>query len=121
MRKRCKDHDEDEDELLDFEDSADDYEPSDSEVDVDSVSSSSSEDENVIQPTAKPAALKTLPDRRTRFSTRQQQDLVFESDKYFSHTNRKVETRSLRMVEEFNFCLYFIHCRMPHRITHWMH
>lgn len=89
MKKRCKsDDDEDEEDFNDFEDSGDDYhplEPSEGE----SASSSSEDESNVVKVEAKPVP-RTPSSRRTRFSTRQQQDLVFESDKYFGHTNRKV-------------------------------
>lgn len=96
MRKRCKEDDEDEDEFLDFEDSGDDYQPSESsesDVNVKENSSCSSDDEsNVIKIDARKPVRKTLQSRKTRFATRQQQKLVFESDKYFGHTNRKVGT-----------------------------
>lgn len=98
MRKRCKEDDEDEDNFVDFEDSGDDYQPtesSESEDDIKMNSSSSSEDESkVIKIEARPVQ-KALQSRKTRFATRQQQELVFESDKYFGHTNRKVGTDRL--------------------------
>lgn len=95
MRKRCKDDDEDED-FVDFEDSGDDYRPSESsdsdvDMDIEANSPDSSEDESNVNKLESRIVLKALPNRRSRFSTRQQ-DFVFESDKYFGHTNRKVRT-----------------------------
>lgn len=101
LRKRCKEVEEPEEEFLDFEDdSADDYQPSESsesEDDVDVKDKTAMEDESddesedetkIAKHRAKPV-VQTLPVRRTRFSARQQQNLIFESDKYFGYTNRK--------------------------------
>lgn len=97
VRKRCKDdiEEEDDDDFEDFEDSADEYEPSESsesENEYEEKNCSSSDDEsNIVTKRVLPSVQKTLQRRSTRNSTRHQDDLIFESDKYFGHTNRKVK------------------------------
>ncbi len=103
MRKRCKDDDDDDEEVnkefVDFEDSGDEYEPEESssesendDTDVVNNSCSSEDESQSIKQNVKMIPKLPPGGRKTRFSLRQQQDFVFESDKYFGHTNRKVRT-----------------------------
>lgn len=106
MRRKCKDDYEEEEEGEDFEDSSDEYKPLESS---DSEDSSSSDDEAKHCQANIP---KVVQGRRTRYATRNQQELIFESDKYFGHTNRKV-TRDVFTKctgKIFNFC--FIECNI---------
>lgn len=91
LRNRCKIYSVAEEDEEDFEDSADEYKPSESsESENDDEVMCSSDDEPPVQHNVQRSVKKTLPNSKTRFSTRHQNDFIFESDKYFGQTNRKV-------------------------------